>query len=144
MLTNGVKRIDHVAIAVRDLTESLRFYRDILGITPSRIFDFPSERVRIAFLPAGGPDGSQIELLEPLDAESGVARFLNNKGEGLHHICLQVDDVDRALAELQEAGTHVLDTEPRITADGRGIFVHPRDASGVLLELVQPPRDSTS
>ncbi|WIG60641.1 MAG: Methylmalonyl-CoA epimerase [Ktedonobacterales bacterium] len=137
MLTDGVQRIDHVAIVVRNLEASLRFYRDTLGIAPSRVLDFPQEGVRIAFLPMGGPGGSEIELLEPLNPETGVARFLEKRGEGLHHICLQVADIDRALRELQAEGTPVLDAVPRPTAEGRGIFVHPKGTSGVLLELVQ-------
>jgi methylmalonyl-CoA epimerase len=137
MLTDGVKRIDHVAIVVRDLEASLRFYRDTLGIQPSRVLDFPREGVKIAFIPMGGPGGSEIELLEPTDPDTGVARFLEKRGEGLHHICLEVADIDRALAELQGESAPVLDQTPRPTAEGRGIFIHPRGTSGVLLELVQ-------
>src|SRR5579872_609281 len=107
MLTDGITRIDHVAIVVRDLDSSLRFYRDTLGIMPSRVIDFPSEGVKIAFLPMGGPDGSEIELLEPASAETSTARFLEKRGEGLHHICLEVPDIARALAELQAEGTPV-------------------------------------
>lgn len=137
MLSHGIKRIDHVAIVVRDLEASLRFYRDTLGIQPSKVIDFPSEGVKIAFLPSGGPSGSEIELLEPTSADTGVARFLEKRGEGLHHICLEVPDIDAALAELQADGTPVLDATPRPTAEGRGIFIHPKGTSGVLLELVQ-------
>jgi methylmalonyl-CoA epimerase len=137
MLSQGVKRIDHVAIVVRDLEASLRFYRDTLGIVPSRVIDFPSESVKIAFLPMGGPGGSEIELLEPTSGDSGVARFLEKRGEGLHHICLEVADIAAALRELQEDGTPVLDTQPRTTAEGRGVFIHPKGTSGVLLELVE-------
>jgi methylmalonyl-CoA epimerase len=136
-LTHGVKRIDHVAIVVRDLEASLRFYRDTLGVAPSRIIDFPREGVKIAFLPLGGPGGSEIELLEPTDPAGGVARFLENRGEGLHHLCLEVEDIDEELAELTAAGAAVLDTTPRATAEGRGIFLHPKGTGGVLLELVQ-------
>jgi methylmalonyl-CoA epimerase len=137
MLTDGVKRIDHVAIVVRDLDASLRFYRDTLGILPSRVLDFPQEGVKIAFLPMGGPGGSEIELLEPTDSETGVARFLAMRGEGLHHIGLEVPDIDRALAELQAEAVPVLDQTPRRTAEGSGIFIHPKGTSGVLLELIQ-------
>lgn len=137
MLSNAVKRIDHVAIVVRDLEAALRFYRDTLGITPSRVLDFPSENVKIAFLPMGAPGGSEIELLEPLSAESGVARYLDKRGEGLHHVCLEVPDIEAALRELQADGVPVLDARPRPTAEGRGVFIHPKGASGVLLELVE-------
>jgi methylmalonyl-CoA epimerase len=136
-LTRGVKRIDHVAIVVRELEATLRFYRDTLGVAPSRILDFPREGVKIAFLPLGGPGGSEIELLEPTDPAGSVARFLEKRGEGLHHLCLEVEDIDEALAELTAAGAAVLDTAPRPTAEGRGIFLHPKGTGGVLLELVQ-------
>jgi methylmalonyl-CoA epimerase len=137
MLTGGVRRIDHVAIVVSSLESALAFYRDVLGIQPSRTLDFPSEGVKIAFLPLGGSQGSEIELLEPTDPSSGIARFLEKRGEGLHHMCLEVPDIDRAVAELQEQGAAVLDISPRPTADGRGIFLHPKGTHGVLLELVQ-------
>jgi len=137
MLTSGVRRIDHVAIVVRDLDASLGFYRDTLGIHPSKVIDFPREGVKIAFLPMGGPGGSEIELLQPTSPETGVARFLEKRGEGLHHICLEVEDVAQALSELQADGVPLLDATPRPTAEGRGIFVHPKGTSGVLLELIQ-------
>ncbi len=140
-LTRGVKRIDHVAIVVRELEVALRFYRDTLGVAPSRVIDFPREGVKIAFLPLGGPGGSEIELLEPTDPAGGVARFLEKRGEGLHHLCLEVEDIDEALAELTAAGAAVLDTTPRPTAEGRGIFLHPKGTGGVLLELVQRAED---
>jgi methylmalonyl-CoA epimerase len=137
MLSQPVRRIDHVAIAVTSLESSLAFYRDVLGILPSRTLDFPSEGVRIAFLPLGGAGGSEIELLEPIDPASGVARFLERHGQGLHHVCLEVTDIAQALAELVAAGAAVIDAAPRQTAEGRGIFLHPKGTSGVLLELVQ-------
>jgi len=137
VLSQGVKRIDHVAVVVRDLDVALHFYRDLLGIAPSRVLDFPQEGVRIAFLPLGGANGSEIELLEPINPEGSVARFLEQRGGGLHHICLEVPDIDRALEELRAAGAQVLDETPRRTAEGRGIFLHPKGTSGVLLELVQ-------
>ena len=142
MLTEGVKRIDHVAVVVRDLESALQFYRDLLGIQPSRILDFPQEGVRIAFLPLGGADGSEIELLEPINPEGSVARFLQQRGGGLHHICLEVPDIDQTLAELRDAGARVLDDSPRPTAEGRGIFLHPKGTGGVLLELVQRSAES--
>ncbi len=137
MLTDGVQAIDHVAIVVRSLDTALQFYRDTLGIAASRVVDFPLEGVKIAFLPLGGPGGSEIELLEPTDRSTGIARFLDRHGEGLHHICLRVPNVDHALVELRSQGAAVLDDSPRQTAEGRGIFIHPKGTSGVLLELVQ-------
>lgn len=143
MLTQGVRRVDHVAIVVHNLETALHFYRDTLGITPSQVLDFPSEGVRIAFLPMGSPGGSQIELLEPMSSDTGIARFLQKQGEGMHHICLEVEDIDRTLRELQADGVVALDAAPRPTAEGSGIFLHPRNTNGVLLELIQrAPEDS--
>ena len=131
------ERIDHVAIIVRDIEQALLFYRDTLGITPSAIKEVPTEQVRIAFLPMGGPGGSEIELVQPTTSDSSLAKFLEKRGEGLHHICLEVDDIDTSLVEMQEKGTPVLDKQPRIAAEGRAIFIHPTAANGVLLELVE-------
>ena len=131
------KRIDHVAIIVRNIEQALVFYRDTLGITPSEIKEVPTEQVRIAFLPMGGPGGSEIELIEPTTPDSSLAKFLEKRGEGLHHICLEVENIDAALAEMQEKGTTVLDKQPRVAAEGRAIFIHPKAAHGVLLELIE-------
>src|SRR5215831_2332498 len=131
------KRIDHVAIIVRSIEQALSFYRDTLGIVPREIMEVPTEEVRIAFLPMGGPGGSEIELVEPTNPDSSLAKFLEKRGEGLHHICLEVDDINAALAEMQEKGTPVLDKQPRIAAEGRAIFIHPKAAHGVLLELME-------
>ena len=133
------KRIDHVAIIVRNLEQALAFYRDTLGIEPSEVKAVPTEQVRIAFLPLGGPGGSEIELIEPTTSDSSLTRFLEKRGEGLHHICLEVDDIDAALAEMREQGAPVLDAQPRIAAQGRAIFLHPKGTNGVLLELLQKP-----
>ena len=131
------KRIDHIAIIVRNIEQALLFYRDTLGITPSEVKEVPTEQVRIAFLPMGGPGGSEIELIEPTNADSSLAKFLEKRGEGLHHICLEVENIDTALAEMQAQGAPVLDKQPRIAAEGRAIFLHPRGTNGVLLELLQ-------
>jgi len=140
MEANMPRRIDHVAIIVRNIEQALAFYRDTLGITPREIKEVPPEQVRIAFLPMGGPGGSGIELIEPTNPDSSLARFLEKRGEGLHHICLEVDDIDTALADLQARGAPVLDNQPRRAAEGRAIFLHPKGTHGVLLELVE--RDS--
>lgn len=131
------RRIDHVAIIVRDIEQALLFYRDTLGIMPSEIKEVPSEQVRIAFLPMGGPAGSEIELIEPSAQNTSLLKFLEKRGEGLHHICLEVDDIENALQEMQEKGAPVLDKQPRIAAEGRAIFLHPRGTNGVLLELLE-------
>lgn len=131
------KRIDHVAILVRNLEQALLFYRDTLGMTPSEIKEVPSEQVRIAFLPLGGPGGSEIELLEPTNPDSSLSRFIEKRGEGLHHICLEVEDIEASLAEMQAKGAAVLDKEPRQAAEGRAVFLHPKGTHGVLLELLE-------
>jgi methylmalonyl-CoA epimerase len=136
------KRIDHVAIIVRNIEQALVFYRDTLGIMPSEIKEVPTEQVRVAFLPMGGPGGSEIELVEPTNPDSSLAKSLEKRGEGLHHICLEVDDIDAALADMQAKGAPVLDKQPRIAAEGRAFFLHPKGTNGVLLELVE--RDKSS
>ncbi len=137
MEANMPRRIDHVAIIVRNIEQALAFYRDTLGITPREIKEVPTEQVRIAFLPMGGPGGSEIELIEPTNPDSSLARFLEKRGEGLHHICLEVEDIDAALADMQAKGAPVLDKQPRRAAEGRAIFLHPLGTNGVLLELVE-------
>ncbi len=131
------ERIDHIAIIVRNIEQALVFYRDTLGIMPSEVKEVPTEQVRIAFLPMGGPGGSEIELIEPTTADSSLAKFLEKRGEGLHHICLEVENIDAALLEMQEKGVPVLDKRPRVAAEGRAIFLHPKGTNGVLLELLE-------
>lgn len=127
--------IHHIAIAVRDLEAALAFYRDALGLEMTERRIVPQEGVEIAFLPMGE---SEIELLRPLDDDSGVARFLEKRGEGLHHICVRVNDILAAMERLKAAGATLLSEEPRVGADGtRYVFIHPKSAFGVLLELYE-------
>lgn len=127
--------VHHIAIAVRDLDAALAFYRDALGLEVTERRQVPQEGVEIAFLPAGE---GEIELLRPLDEKSGVARFLEKRGEGLHHICLAVEDIEAAMERLRAAGARLLSEEPRVNVEGtRYVFVHPRSARGVLLELYE-------
>src|SRR6266516_3154589 len=131
------KRIDHVAIIVRNIEQSLVFYRDTLGITLGEIKEVPGEQVRIAFLLLGGSAGSVIELIEPTTPDSSLAKFIEQRGKGLHHICLEVENIEAALAEMKEKSALVLDKQPRIAAEGRAIFLHPKRTNGVLLELLE-------
>lgn len=133
------KRIDHVAIIVRNIEQALAFYRDTLGIEPSEIKEVLTEQVRIAFLPLGGPGSSEIELVEPSSTNTSLLKFLEKRGEGLHHICLEVENIEAALVELQEKDAPVLDQTPRTAAEGRAIFIHPKGTNGVLLELLERP-----
>lgn len=127
--------IHHIAIAVHDLDAALAFYRDALGLEMTERREAPEENVEIAFLPAGE---GEIELLRPLDEESDVARFLQKRGEGLHHICLAVEDIEAAMERLRAAGAQLLSDAPRVNVRGtRYVFVHPRSAHGVLLELYE-------
>ena len=131
-----ILKIDHLGIAVKDLGQAVRAY-EALGFSVEATHDVPTEKVRAAFLPAGE---SHLELLEPTDPTSVIARFLE-KRSGLHHVCVLVEDIDAALAELKQAGVPVLDERPRPGAGGcRVAFVHPRGAAGVLLELKERAR----
>ena len=131
-----ILKIDHLGIAVKDLAEAVKSY-EALGFAVDASHDVPTERVRTAFLPAGE---SHLELLEPTDPSSVIARFLE-KRSGLHHVCVLVEDIDAALAELKARGVPMLDETPRIGAGGcRVAFVHPKGAAGVLLELKEEAR----
>jgi methylmalonyl-CoA/ethylmalonyl-CoA epimerase len=128
-----ILKVDHLGIAVKDLAEAVKSY-EALGFAVDATHDVPTERVRTAFLPVGE---THLELLEPTDPSSVIARFLE-KRSGLHHVCVLVEDIDAALAELKARGVPLLDETPRVGAGGcRVAFVHPRGAAGVLLELKQ-------
>lgn len=130
-----VESIDHIAVVVRDLEEALTFYRDALGLEVTERREVPEEQVAIASLPIGE---ASIELVQPMHEESGVARFLEKRGEGLHHICLNVDDITTAMDQLRDAGGDLITEKPRSGADGkRYAFIHPKSAHGVLLELYE-------
>jgi len=130
-----IKKIDHIAIAVKNLDESLQLYNDLFGIKPSRIETLPQQGVKAALLPIG--DGGEIELLEPIDPKGGVAKFLETRGEGIHHICLEVDNVDKELDELARKGLQLIDKQGRPGLAGKVGFLHPKSTKGVLIELAQ-------
>ena len=131
----AIKSIHHVAILVEDVDQSLGFWRDVLGIQPSHIAEMPQEAARIAFLPLGE---SEIELVQPATQESGISRFLEKHGPGLHHICLQVDDLVMLLAHLKSEGIQLINEQPKLGEDGRlYAFIHPKSTQGVLVELYQ-------
>jgi len=126
--------IDHLGIAVRSVDDALGFYRDQLGLPVTLRTVVEHEKVAVAMLAAGD---SRIELLEPTGPDSTIAKFLDKRGEGLHHICLRVPDLAAAVARLEAGGSRVLG-EPRIGAGGhRYVFIHPSSTGGVLLELVE-------
>ena len=131
--------IDHVAVVVRSIEASLPRYRALFGLEPLEApIVFLTQRVRLCFLPTGPEPAARIELIEPIDEESGVARFLAAHGEGLHHVCLRSDDLPADLARLSVAEAELIDREPRPGADGSVAFIHPRTLNGVLWELLGP------
>jgi methylmalonyl-CoA epimerase len=131
-------QIDHLGIAVRSLHEGLRFYQELLGMNVTHRETVESERVRVAMLPAGsGSRAPRIELLEPTDPDCTVARFIETRGPGLHHIALRVDDLQAVVERLRAEGARLLN-EPREGAGGHTyVFLHPHSTGGVLLELIQ-------
>lgn len=132
-----IKRIDHVAILVDDIQKTLSFWRDGLGIEVSHTQDMPAERSRIAFLPVGG---SEIELVQPTTGDSGLARYLEKHGPGMHHVCLEVDDIQGMLDQLKSKGVQLINETPQVGLEGRlYAFIHPKSANGVLVELYQLP-----
>lgn len=130
-----VKQINHVAVVVDDMEKALSFWRDALGMDLHELRDVPAEKSQVAFLPL---PGSEVELVQPTTADSGIAKYLAKRGPGMHHICLEVDDIEGMLAQLKEKGTRLINDEPRTAADGkRYAFIHPESTSGVLVELYQ-------
>lgn len=128
-------RIHHLGVAVRSISDALAFYRDALGMEVAHETAVETEKVKAAMLPAGD---ARIELLEPTEQDSVIGRFLAKRGEGLHHVAVEVEDLDAAVARLRRQGARLIDPEPRVGAEGyRYVFVHPASAGGVLLELVE-------
>jgi methylmalonyl-CoA epimerase len=129
-------RIHHVAVVVRSIDDSLGLYRDLLGMPVEAVTDIPSDRVRIAFLGVGE---SKVELVEPTDGTTGVARFLEKQGEGFHHVCFEVANLSEELTRLAIEGIELIDSAPRRGAEGPVAFLHPRSCHGVLVELIEAP-----
>jgi len=128
-------KIDHLGIAVRSISDSLRFYREALGFELSGTEEVNDQGVRVALLPVGE---SRIELLEPFAEDTPVGRFIARRGEGLHHICYEVEDLASKLADLRSRGVRLLEGYPRRGAEGKLVaFLHPSSAHGVLVELVE-------
>jgi methylmalonyl-CoA epimerase len=128
--------VSHVGIAVNSLAASIPLYEQLTGQKAGPIIEVTVQRVRIVMI--GGSNGARIELLEGMTPDSPVARFIAQRGEGLHHVCIHVDNIEARLAELKRAGAKLIDEQPRLGADGGKIaFVHPSSAGGVLLELHQ-------
>ena len=130
-----IEGLDHIGIAVKNLDEALEVYEGILGLEVENVCTFQEQKVKIAFLQAGE---ARIELLEPLDNEGPVARFIEKRGEGVHHLAFNVADVETALQSIKEKGIALVDEKPRIGAEGfKMAFLHPKSTKNVLVELCE-------
>lgn len=129
-----ITKINHVAIAVKDIDESLAFWRDILGMELHHTEDVPSQKAIVAFLPTGD---SEVELVKPTVDDSGVAKFIAERGGGIHHLCMEVDDIEGMLAMLKDKGVRLIDEVARELPGRKMAFIHPKSTGGVLLELYE-------
>jgi methylmalonyl-CoA/ethylmalonyl-CoA epimerase len=136
-----MRRIHHVGVVVKRLAEAYRFYRDVLGLPLLEEREIRDQGVRAALLAAGD---TEIELLEPIEPSTGVGRFLERRGEGLHHLCFETPDVSASLAALKAKNTELIDEKPRPGLAGQIAFLHPRACAGVLVELATPPSGETA
>ena len=128
-------KLDHIGLATRELEEGLALWRDILGLQVDGTEEIQEQGVRVAMLPIGD---THVELLEPLSPESPVGRFLSKRGPGIHHLAVEVEDINASLADLKRRGARLIDETPRVGARGCLVaFVHPATTNGILLELVQ-------
>ena len=127
-------KINHVAIVVQDIDAALNFWEQTFGLKLDHVEDVPSQKSKVAFLPLGE---SEIELVQPTTSDSGLANFLEKRGEGMHHICIEVSDIDATLAELKSKGVRLINEVPEELPDRKMAFIHPKAANGVLVELYQ-------
>jgi methylmalonyl-CoA/ethylmalonyl-CoA epimerase len=132
----GLGKIHHVALVVRSIEDAQRLWRDLLGLQLETVLQIAQDKVRIAFLTVGE---SKVELVEPTDEGTGVARFLASKGEGFHHVCFEVGNLAETLLRLEIDGLELIDSAPRRGAEGPVAFIHPRSCHGVLVELIEAP-----
>ena len=127
-------KVDHIGIVVRDIEAALKVYQAALDLPLRETRELDDQQVRVAFLPVGE---SNIELVQPTSDDSGVAKYLAKRGEGIHHICIKVEEIEATLARLEAHDVELIDREPRQGAHGRIAFVHPKGAHGVLIELIE-------
>jgi len=130
-----IKAVNHVAVVVEDMEKSLSFWRDALGIHLHELRDVPVEKSQVAFLPVAG---AEVELVMPTTDDSGIAKYLAKRGPGMHHLCLEVDDIEGMMSQLKAKNIRLINEEPRTTSDGKKYaFIHPEATGGVLVELYQ-------
>jgi methylmalonyl-CoA epimerase len=129
-----IKRLDHVSIVVSNLEEGLKTFEGLLGIKHSHIEEVPDQGIKAAMIMVGDVE---VELIEPIKAGTGVAKFLEKKGEGVHHVCFEVDDIDKELQSLSARGIELIDKQSRKGLAGQIGFIHPKSTRGVLIELAQ-------
>lgn len=128
-------KLEHIGIAVKNIEQKLKIWRDIFGLKLQMVKDVPDQKVRVAILEIGD---THIELIEPTDEQSTVNKFIENRGEGLHHLCFEVKDIESALSDMKRNGIKLIDEVPRKGAYAEKIaFIHPKDLGGVLIELSQ-------
>jgi len=132
-------KLDHIGIVVGDIAAALQFYETALGLPLRETVELADQEVKVAFLPIGE---SNIELVQPTSDDTGVARYLARRGEGIHHICIEVEDIEVALVRLEARNVQLIDQQPRQGAHGRVAFIHPKGAHGVLVELVEHDHQS--
>ncbi len=129
-----MENVDHIGIAVKDLDERITYYTNVLGMKLINVEEVESEQVRVAFIDAGN---THIELLEPLTEESAIYKFLEKRGEGIHHVALAVTNIEQEMEKMRAEGARLLSEQPKIGAGGaKVIFIHPKSSYGVLYELV--------
>jgi len=130
-----ITAVNHVAVVVEDMEKSLLFWRDALGIQLHELRDVSAEQSQVAFLPVAG---AEVELVMPTTTDSGIAKYLAKRGQGMHHLCLEVDDIDGMMSQLKAKNIRLINEEPRTAVDGkRYAFIHPESTGGVLVELYQ-------
>jgi len=132
-----IRKVHHVAVVVRSVDEALKFYRDALGLTVTESATVSEQGVKAVLLGLGE---DELELIEPLDSQSGVGRYLDKRGEGVHHICFETDDIEVEMERARAAGVRLVDSRPRRGLAGEVCFVHPSATGGVLVELAQPEK----
>ena len=129
-----LKKVDHIAVAVSSADDALKVFDEVFGLKADHVEEIPDQKVKAATVRIGDVN---IEFVEPTDPESGVAKFIEKKGEGIHHICVEVDDIEAELKALESKGAALIDKQPRKGLAGMIAFVHPKSTKGVLIELVQ-------